>query len=352
MNSKKILSLISLLTAAVLLAGCAAGPLVSSWPGVHVDENNVYIADAGQVSALRSADGGLIWNYPAEKGNRYFYAPPATGDGLVVVGDFAKTLVGLDAANGNEKWSFKESKDNWIAPSLLVGDVVLAPSADHILYALDRNGNKLWTLETGKALWSQPVSNGEEVYLGSMDHKVYAADLKTGAELWSVDLGGAVLGSPLLVDGRLYVGTLAGELLALDTLNSGAEYWRIKLDGALWATPVMHEGALYLGSQGGKVYRINAQSGAVEWEKDAGSPVVGIAAVVADKVVFGTEAGQVLTYNFDGTAGWTYTINGKLYSGIFASGERIIVPVMGGDQLIQTLMADGSASWSYTPAKK
>lgn len=351
MNSKKFLPLISLLVAAVLLSGCTAGPLVSSWPGVTVDENNVYIANAAQVTALRAADGGLVWNYPAESGNRFFYAPPSVNNGLVVAGDYAKTLVGLDAANGTEKWTYAEAKDNWIGGALLEGETILAPSADHILYALDRNGNKLWTLETGKPLWSKPVSDGETVYLGSMDHKLYAADLKDGSVQWTADLGGAVLGTPLLVDGRLYAGTLAGELLALDVLNDGAAHWRVMLDGPVWATPVLHEGALYVGSQGGKVYRINAETGKIDWEKEAGSPVVGVAAVLSDKVVFGSEAGQVLTYKFDGTPSWTYTINGKLYSGVYAVGNRVIVPVMGGDQLIQTLLEDGSASWSYTPAK-
>ena len=118
---------------------------------------------------------------------------------------------------------FDGAEGRYIGSPLVSSDRVFAPSADHMLYAVDMNGQLIWKFETEEPLWAKPVSDPDCscIYLSSMDHKVYAIDAKSGVQIWSTeDLGGSIVGTPSISEDMvLYVGTFANEMVALDAVQ-------------------------------------------------------------------------------------------------------------------------------------
>ena len=62
---------------AALLTGCRGGAPATSWPGLTVAEDVVYVAAGAKVYALEAETGNQKWEFPTEEGKGPFYAAPA-----------------------------------------------------------------------------------------------------------------------------------------------------------------------------------------------------------------------------------------------------------------------------------
>jgi outer membrane protein assembly factor BamB len=229
--------------------------------------------------------------------------------------------------------------------------LILAPCTDNNLYAINQQGLLQWTFsESKQPLWAQPVTNGDLVYQGSMDHSLYAINLSSGNLAWKVDLDGAVVYAPLLEDGVLYIPTLADTLYAVDT-STQRVLWQFKTDEEVWGVPVIQDGILYFADLSGQIYALDAQSGRLAWRVDAGGSVAGSAGMTSEGLVFLTETGDVLLVNFEGVKQWTRSIDGQLYGTPTVGEDRIVVPVVGGEELLVTYDFRGNQVWTFVPPK-
>jgi outer membrane protein assembly factor BamB len=359
-----ILLLSAVLLMSILLSGCS-GTLVRAWPGLSTNENVIYLSTGGLVYAVNAENGSMVWQFPKEKPDpsKPFVAAPAFGpDGLIVVGDMHNKLYGLDS-NGNKKWEFETSpikegeiigqaKGNFVAPALVVDDLVLAPSSDNNLYALSLDGQLQWEYETENTLWAQPASDGELIYLPAMDHKLYALKKADGKEVWQKDLKSALLSGPVLTeDGKLIIATMEGVVTAID-LDTQNVLWSTPTEGRIWSSPVLHEGVLYVGNASNKIFAISESDGSILWKNDLGSPVLGGAAILPDGVAFPTEAGNLVAWDFQGQQQlWSKPIGGKLYTTPVATGDRLVTAVAEGENLLQAFTLDGEESWAFAKPK-
>lgn len=354
MKQKRYLFLFfTLLLSAMLLSACDGGLAASSWPGVTVDQDTIYISYATHVMAVNGSNGSLIWRYPEKADAKHsYYAPPELAGDQLIVGDYVNTVVSLNAKTGTQNWQFDQATGRFVGGALAINDLVLMPSVDHKLYALNSSGQLVWSFEAKNGLWARPVSDGSYVYLPSMDHNLYAIDLKTGNKRWETDLGGALVSSATLSeDGLLYIGTLANEVLAVNSV-SGNVVWRFKTQGAVWSSPVLYEGILYLGDLQGTEYALDAATGTQKWKLDQlGSAIIASSTVTPDSIFVVTEDGNLVSINFDGQRQWTKTINGKLYTAPVIAGDKVVVSVIQGDNLLQAFQLTGTDAWSFVAPK-
>lgn len=349
MKKHRLPFLISLLIlGSLLLSACGGGALVNTWPGLAENQNVIYLSYQGALYAISAANGSKVWNFPNEPSpGTPFYAAPTFSDGIIIVGNYGRTLYALDT-NGQQKWSFEIPRGNFVATPLVEGSTVLAPASNDTLYALDLNGNELWSFKSQNMLWAQPASNGELVFLPALDHNLYALNIADGSKVWTVDMGSALLSHPVQdEDGTVYVATLEGMLYAVNP-DGGEVVWNVNTQGRLWSAPALHEGTLFLGNSNGKVLAISTEDGSTVWQVEAGSPVIGGGAVLPDGVAFATENGQVIAINFDGEQMWKQTVNGKLYTTPVVAGDKLVVAVMEGENQLQAFNLDGQPAWPFT----
>ncbi len=318
-----------LLVSPLLLTGCSGGAFAaSSWPGLTIEKSTLYVADGPAVYAIDVESGGELWRFPVEPDRLLsFYAPPAVTDGgLVIVGGYDNKVYALDAETGSASaWAsaFEDAKDRIIGSPLIVGDMILVPSADGRLYAIDvDSGEQVWDkpFQASKdpgPLWSSPVVEGQTVYLASLDHHVYAIDLSSGEEIWrTIDLGGAISDSPTLSDGLVLVGTFGESLVAIDSAD-GAVQWTFETAGWVWSSAVVFDGVAYFGDTSGIAYAVEVENGNELWQKTIDGSIGASPAVDENGVYFVTETGVVHAANpSSGGAVWPNDANleGKLLS--------------------------------------
>jgi len=325
----------------------------SSWPGVSLAEDTIYIAFGQFVYSVDLESGRVNWTYPAEADrNTTFYAPPAlSSDGeTLVVGSYSQTVYGLNAQSGTNMplWVFEEAEDRIIGAPLIVEDRVLIPTALGRVFALDlESGQSIWAepFEAEHAIWSSPIVQEDRIYVGGLDHYVYSISLEDGQVNWSTDLGSAIADSPTLTNGLLLSGTFAGTLSALDA-QTGRIEWEFQADDAIWGSPVVQDGVAYFGDVAGEAHAVEIETGRELWRHELSGPASASPVVQDETVYFVTEVGQMDALLLEsGEPAWpaSATMAGRLLADPLSSSEGILVPAMESECLIYAVEPETGA---------
>ena len=353
------------------LSGCGGGAKASSWPGLTLVEDKLYVADLQQVRVMNAADGESVWVFPkgAENNARgFFYATPAVGGGRVFVasevtsGGFISQreniVWALEADTGNYRWEFKGASGQYIEGGALSEDntTFIIGNGDGNVYALDaESGDLRWTFETGDRVWATPLIVGDTIYVGSMDHHLYALDLESGKENWSFEANGAFAGMPAMRNGTLYLGAFDDKLYAIDA-ESGEENWRFEGENWFWGGPAVDEDTLYATDVDGNVYALKADDGVQLWHQELGVAVRSGPTLGEDgtRLFIGTRDGTLYALDIeDGFVIWTDpgtpgTGEGRVLSRPVVSDSLVYKTVIYGTHRIRALhVENGREAWAY-----
>jgi outer membrane protein assembly factor BamB len=333
-----------ILLLAFILSACSRGVMqASSWPGVTLADNTLYIAYNQFVRAIDLETEREIWRYPAEADrNTTFYAPPAVSeDGVVILGGYDQRVYALTTGSSRPEaiWIFEQATDRIIGGPAISGDTVLVPSADHRLYALDlNNGQPVWAqpFESDHALWSAPLIDGEIIFLTSLDHSVYALELDSGKLLWENDLGSAISDTPSLSNGLLLCGTFEGLLYALEK-ETGREVWRFEAGAAIWGNPIVDDGVVYVADVDGHAYALDLERGTELWSQVLSSSASTSPITNDSKVFFVSEKGAVEAFSkSEGDPSWpaSASLLGRLLADPILVADELFVPVMDNEECV------------------
>lgn len=353
-SKRKIFLIVGLIVAASLvLTGCTGGAMATNnWPGVSAVGDTVYLANTS-LTSLRMADGTVKWQYPEKADAKHLlYSQPVVLEDQVLVGDYGGVLRSVNPKTGTILWTFEDADNRYIASPVVTEDQIFASSMDGTLYALNLNGALQWKFETKAGLWVSAVANGDMVYQYSMDKKLYALKQSDGTLVWEADMGAASVTMPVLSEdaSTLYVNNFSNKVIAVNAAT-GKILWETPTSDTVWSQPFLVEEALYLGDNTGNVYSLDAGSGKINWTVTLTGAVVSGGVKMPGGLVFASESGEVVMLSAAGTKVWTRTITGELYSNLVVVEDRVIVPVMKGDQTLVCFDNNGNQVWTYTPSK-
>ena len=193
-------------------------------------------------------------------GGAQFYSLPIVVD--------AETM--LVAANSGSLWKVDSVlvdvprttplDDKVVANALVVEDIIYVPYQNGGLSARSMlDYREIWRFHTEEGIWAKPLLAGDMIIASSVDHHLYALDRGSGQLIWSLDLGGSVASTPLLANDRLYVGSF------------NKSFFEISLDGEIlssyatqnwvWGTPAMDDnGIIYLADLSGYVHALDSEN--------------------------------------------------------------------------------------------
>ncbi|NIR52315.1 PQQ-binding-like beta-propeller repeat protein [candidate division KSB1 bacterium] len=252
--------------------GADTGPL--STPAIA--DGNVYaLSPYGSFYAIRLSDGKQVWSLNIEDafGGRRpefgFTSSPLVADGtlfLQVGGRHKNTLVALDVASGEMRWSRYVDWVEYSSPALLsldgVSQVVVRTNS-HVFAVAPETGAMLWDrkLALGQQTHPTPFAlSGNEVFVAGFDGSVLLrVKRRQGTkmaveEVWkSRDLRGN-FSEPVLFDGHIY--GYSGVFLTCVDAQTGKKVWKSRQpgDGSLI---LINEHLLVLDS-GGTLHLANA----------------------------------------------------------------------------------------------
>lgn len=208
-------------------------------------------------------------------------------NGLVVLGDLAGTLYGLDIAQSKISWRFTLSSA-LIGTPIAIDDDFIVQTSNNQLYRFTNDGKKVWSYSgilggLGMHLTPSPIVYKQRVYTALSNGDVVALRADSGSFVWKRQLilsnKAAVMSqlkvpvaNPLLIaadqSGRnedvLLVSVFQGELSFL-SLQDGSTLNRRKL--SLKSAPLLISDQVFIADSSGSVSALSALNGQTAWKQ-------------------------------------------------------------------------------------
>lgn len=170
---------------------CARGPVAVGPEAVFVGTFN-YAADVS-LSALRAADGHMLWSTTQPDPDTHGLLSPMLLNDVLVAPDWYRKVYAFDASTGARRWVVDTCAEYNYPVSAKDGVVVVGTASNvcgeaRTLWALDQQtGAVLWRnrLGTNTGAESPPQIIGNRVIIEANDYYLYAFDLHSGAALWT-----------------------------------------------------------------------------------------------------------------------------------------------------------------------
>ncbi len=288
---------------------------------VVAGDGTVYVGSADRHMYALNPDGSERW--AVETGEIIDSSGLLDDQGRLYFGSGDGVLRALDAASGDELWSFEADDPsvndafiNWFEGNVAIGPdgTLLVPNDNWFVYALDRDtGEVIWRFETPDQTWSlaavDPDSGdlffGNNNLLETLGDNLFQVHAD-GSAGWSDFTQGTLAASPLLTaDGQLFIGGFDGYLRAYDA-GSGAEQWTFGARDHIYASPgMLPDGTLIQPAADGTIYALAPADGSVVWAFDTREPIRSSPAIDADGTIYlGSGEGRLYVLNPDGTLRW------------------------------------------------
>lgn len=245
----------------------------------------------------------------SDNGGAQFYAVPIRiDDESLLVADNNKRLLLVDSVLV-EVMRTIALRDKVVANLLAIDGVLYVPYQNGGFSALSlEDYREIWhfpseetdfpseeaAIAAEAGIWARPLAVADMVVFPSVDHFLYAVDRETGQLRWSVDLGGSVASTPLLANDRLYVGSF------------NKSFFELSLDGVIlneyatqnwvWGTPAIDEnGIIYLADLSGFVHALDSENGLRErWSKEIAERGIRAGPLLyGDRVIVASRDGKV-----------------------------------------------------------
>jgi outer membrane protein assembly factor BamB len=212
--------------------GGAIAPLAG--PTLSADETAIYVGAGdpnedtdGTLYAL-DRDGALLWSETVDQQRSSGVAAAPDGSLFVNGGGRSHHL----NSDGDELWESNADLASNLLPAYASQGIVYNGTAEGLIVALDAaSGDELWTYQTGEnpdydgtdihdpqfgTLTSPIIDVNGNVYLGAIDGKMYALDLD-GNLLWTYETGDSINenGPAIGPDGTLYFSSSDGTIYAI-----------------------------------------------------------------------------------------------------------------------------------------
>ncbi len=280
--------------------------------GLTVAYDKVYLGtENGEVISLDATNGSIVWRKPV-KGE--VIAPPAAGEGLIVVNTGAGYLVALHPDNGEMRWEYEQE-----VPSLTLRGIS-TPLVD--------NGGVIFGSANGK-LNVVIADSGIEAWKQSVATAVGASELE---RLVDVDSQPVVLGD------TIYSLAYNGNLLAVN-LRSGQIKWKKEYSSYLNLS--MSGFMLYLTDYMGHIYAVDSRDGSEVWKQNS----------MTNRGLTGaySHGDYVVVGDTQGYLHWLDKDNGEFVARIELDDTGLYVEAIGKDNTIVVQTRDGEVSVISVP---
>jgi len=147
--------------------------------GTQYERGNGRSQELGQVIKLDPSkpDEPVVWSREARQGlDTGVWAPPALWNDLVIVATDDGRVLGLDRADGSERWVLNLPGPLWQSP-VVVDSVLIQGDCEGFLHAFDLSEGtpvEMWTIELGGCIESTPAVWNGQVFVGSRNGTFYA----------------------------------------------------------------------------------------------------------------------------------------------------------------------------------
>jgi outer membrane protein assembly factor BamB len=287
----------------------------------------IYFSSGAVVYCLNGETGEQIWKSAVL--TRPITAPISllsggeTGDMILAITSNGR-MSALRTSDGGQVWEADARSPVQAAAPVLVntarGERIVVGIALGRLLAFTRDGaiDPNWEVKLGQ-LGAAPTStpavtaDGSFMFLTTQDQKIYCVDVKRGTIAYTVPLSTAALSSPMVLGEQVVVA--AGQVVTGLKIRTGEPIWRVDTAGQrITASPSgafnrENQPVVYVGARNGVFHAIDATRGRVLWKTNLGESITGSATVANNAVLVGTSRGVLYALKpEDGSILWQFRL--------------------------------------------
>ena len=229
---KRVFAFVAMLSAALLLAGCGGGSMVSN----AIDSINPMnwfgsrsaAPEMAPLPALtQSIKINTLWQANIGNSQQAIFGPAVAGDSVYAAASDG-TITRLDAASGKQLWRVSAGERLTGGAGAGAGLVAVGSGKGEVL-AFGSNGTALWKAQVSSEVLAAPQVAQDVVVVRSADGRIFGLDVKDGKRKWYYQRSTPVLTvrSPVGITisaGVVYAGFAGGKLVAIN-LSNGAVRW-------------------------------------------------------------------------------------------------------------------------------
>ncbi|HOT90532.1 MAG TPA: PQQ-binding-like beta-propeller repeat protein [Anaerolineae bacterium] len=298
----------------------------------------------GETAAFESNAVKPVWKFACEDEVRGSVTV-AVDEDMVLVPSYDHNIYALDRETGKFKWKYPTEAGIVSKPWVSEGMVVFG-SIDKVVYAVDvKTGRLLWTTPTQGRIYSSPYGELGHIFIGSDDRQIYAIHQMSGRRAWTYAADGEIRSRPLVAENLILFACQMGVVYAL-SLNRELR-WRFRARRGFLAAPVMANGLIFIGSLDTNFYAVDVRSGWAAWKYRTGGSIVSTAAVWKGMVFFGSVDGFIYALDADeGRVVWRHQTENQVTGG--ASVYEGNLYIGGVDGILYCFDAlSGKVRWHY-----
>jgi outer membrane protein assembly factor BamB len=299
-------------------------------------------------------DSRRLWEFPTPLA---ITSPPAVGGGAVYVLSGEAGLHAVDAATGQERWTF--ARDSWLVKAACAAGrmVYVACSVRESLreaaafVALDAiSGRQRWSLFTGEPASMMPAVSGGTLYVSGADERglpvgLYALDSDTGTQRWHFSGPRRIIfDAPVVADGVVYFSAVEEGIFAVDAAT-GVQRWMRSIAGWSGALAVADR-MVYVIVEGEGLLVLDAASGAERGQFRV--PVDRSAVVVADGTVYFSGHDLYAVDAITGRQRWTFASADSIDGVSTPAVAGGVVYVGDSGALVALDAVTGERRWTYS----
>lgn len=215
-------------------------------------DGNLYALDPATGSEEDRADAGDVWSRPALAGD------------VIYVANVDGNLRAFDTETLEEAWEFSVSAGILTDPVLLNGTIVVGGIGQK-LYGIDAaTGNEQWSFDGATNwFWGRPWADGDTVYATNLDSRIFAIDAATGKRLWQFDALDSIRAGAVVAGGVVIAADKSGNVYGIDP-ESGNQVWNgpTEIDKKVLADPyVLADGSVMIVTTGGDTFTVSPEDG-------------------------------------------------------------------------------------------
>jgi len=209
-----------------------------------IDGDQVLVAGLG-ISALRLADGRLIWGAP---GTPALTAPPVSSAGRVLVAEAGGVLRCRERSTGMPLWSFDAGAEVLAAPASDGRSVFFGTAGRSFLSVDLEKGRRRWRRRLGADVHDPALVVDDLVIFASLEAVLYALNKGNGHLTWRRPLPSRPLGGPVPLETTALIATRDTDILGFVAAD-GRRLGRTQTSAELVTPPLVLEDQLVLGQR-------------------------------------------------------------------------------------------------------
>ena len=292
------------------------------------------------------------WTYQTEA-NAGFEGGATIAAGTVYIADDHGTLAALDLKTGKSKWTYKVESGFATTPIVTAGRVLLG-DLDGIFHCVTASeGTKLWTFDSEAAIHASANASGSDIVFANDGGQLFCLDMETGKKKWVGTAGDRVNSAPAIGNGAAYFSGCDAHLRAL-ALADGKEVCDVDLGALSPGSPALLADRVIIGTDLGHIVCFSPDGKQKLWSFDKvveDAMVASTPAVVDGVVVAGARDRRVYALDANkGTLLWTFETRGDVDSSPLISDGRVYFGSKD-KKLYVVDLKTGKELWSFATAR-